>query len=171
MLEQSSDTASNAQVGVYEWFPREDSGYVEPFAEASFKTPVGTYSEPVQTEFGYHIIKVLGKEVRALTQTQIDTKKQKLYDDWFQEAKRAATISPASFQAPTPTPPPLVEPTTPPSTNPTLTATPAQTGATPGASQPVSDTNTGATPAAPNSTATPTAGATGRNTPVPAATP
>ncbi|MGA7730585.1 MAG: peptidylprolyl isomerase [Chloroflexia bacterium] len=173
--EQSSDVASKPQIGIYDWFPREDSGYVEPFAEGAFTTPVGEYSQPVQTQFGYHIITVLNKEVRPLTQTQIDAKKQKLYDEWFNQVKLASVISPASFQAPTPTPA-LVEPTIPPATNSTPTVAATSGAGTPGATLPVTSTNTvtgtsGTTPAALSPTTTPTAGAASRNTPEPAATP
>lgn len=161
VLEQSSDTASAGQLGIYDWFPREDSGYVEPFAAASFTTAVGQYSQPVQTDFGYHIIKVLGKEVRPLTQSQLDTKRSQLYTDWFNAAKLASTISPASFMAPTPTSPPLVEPTiatTPAPTEPAGDATPAATNTTTGGSTP---------PAG----ATATSSDAARNTPEPSSTP
>jgi hypothetical protein len=173
VLEQSSDTASNPQLGIYDWFPREGSNYVQPFVDGSFNTPVGEYSQPVQTEFGYHIIKVLGKEVRSLTQTQLDTQRQKLYDDWFNAAKLASTISPSSFAAPTPTPPPLIEPTT---TNPTPVPASSPTAGTPGASPPLTDTGTitdtsDTAPAAPTPTSTPPSGSTSRNTPEPTATP
>lgn len=31
------------------------------FEDAAFKTPVGTVSEPIQTQFGWHLIKVIDK--------------------------------------------------------------------------------------------------------------
>ncbi len=173
VLEQSSDTASNANLGVYDWFPRVGSGYVQPFVDASFSTPVGTYSDPVQTEYGYHIIKVLGKEVRPLTQTQIDSQKQQLYTDWFNEAKLSSTISPATFQAPTPTPPPLIEPTNPPSANPTPTVGTGTPGASPPVTDtnPITDTNGDQAPGVPTPTPPSAAEPTATDTPEPSATP
>lgn len=175
VLEQSSDTASNPQLGIYDWFPQEDSGYVQPFTDASFATEVGKYSEPVQSTFGYHIIKVLGKEVRPLTQTQIDTKKTKLYTDWFNAAKLAATISPASFVAASPTPA-GVEPTLAPvhreSPTPVVTPTVAGTPGTPDASTTQLATDNTLVPATPTSGAAATSTSnTARNTPLPTATP
>ncbi len=41
------------------WFTRKRM--VPPFAEAAFKTRPGTISEPVQTRFGWHIIKVIAQ--------------------------------------------------------------------------------------------------------------
>lgn len=34
---------------------------VKPFEDASFNLPVGAISEPVQTDFGWHVIKVVDK--------------------------------------------------------------------------------------------------------------
>ncbi|MEO5951333.1 MAG: peptidylprolyl isomerase [Chloroflexia bacterium] len=172
VLEQSSDTGSAAQVGVYDWFPQQDSGYVQQFADGAFATAVGTYSQPIQTQFGYHIIKVLGKEVRPLTQTQIDTKKTKLYTDWFNAAKLAATISPASFVAATPTAA-GVEPVFTPVHRETPTAITSDVGSTPGASPPLSDTGTttGATATPAKAAPTATKGSAAKATPVPSAAP
>ncbi len=35
---------------------------VQPFEDAAFELPVGTISEPVYTEFGWHLIKVTDKK-------------------------------------------------------------------------------------------------------------
>lgn len=55
--EISADNASAAQGGDVGYFAKSD--VVAEFAEAAFATPVGEItSEPVQTQFGYHVIKV-----------------------------------------------------------------------------------------------------------------
>jgi peptidyl-prolyl cis-trans isomerase C len=41
------------------WFGR--NRMVKPFEEAAFKLDVGQLSEPVKTQFGYHVVKVTGK--------------------------------------------------------------------------------------------------------------
>ncbi len=56
----SIDTANNQQGGELGFFARGEM--VPEFENAAFSLKVGEISEPVQTEFGYHIIKVEDKE-------------------------------------------------------------------------------------------------------------
>jgi parvulin-like peptidyl-prolyl isomerase len=166
---QSSEQLQNIQQGAAPnggdlgWFPKEGSNLVPEFVNGAWPVPAGEYTKtPVQTTFGWHIIKVLERDPhRPLSQTQIDTQKQELYDEWFSGAKANMQISPAFAQQPTPTPPPLVEPT-PPGGNPTPTTGAAPPENTPAATQPVSGTN-GTGDEAPSDAA--------RNTPGPTGTP
>lgn len=54
----SIDTGSAKRDGSLGYFGR--GMMVKPFEEAAFKLQIGQVSEPVKTEFGYHIIKRLG---------------------------------------------------------------------------------------------------------------
>jgi parvulin-like peptidyl-prolyl isomerase len=150
---QSSEQLQNIQQGAAPnggdlgWFPREGSNLVKEFVEGAWPVPAGQYTKtPVQTTFGWHIIKVIERDPkRPLSQTQIDTEKQTLFDTWFSEAKSKMQISPAFAQQPTPTPPPLVEPTPPggnpnpaPAGSPTTGSSPPS--GTPAATQPVTGT-------------------------------
>lgn len=54
--QHSIDTGSAARGGDLGWFGRDVM--VAPFEEAAFALEVGEISEPVQTSFGYHLIKV-----------------------------------------------------------------------------------------------------------------
>ena len=56
--ELSIDTGSAKRDGSLGYFGR--GMMVKPFEEAAFKLQVGTVSEPIKSEFGYHIIKRLG---------------------------------------------------------------------------------------------------------------
>ncbi|MEX0863181.1 peptidylprolyl isomerase [Nitrosopumilus sp.] len=56
--ELSTDTGSGKKEGNLGYFTK--GMMVKPFEEAAFKLQIGEISEPVKSEFGYHIIKRLG---------------------------------------------------------------------------------------------------------------
>ena len=56
--EMSIDSGSAKRDGSLGYFGR--GMMVKPFEEAAFKLQVGAISEPIKSEFGYHIIKRLG---------------------------------------------------------------------------------------------------------------
>jgi len=56
--ELSIDTGSAKRDGSLGYFGR--GKMVKPFEETAFKLEVGAVSEPVKSEFGYHLIKRLG---------------------------------------------------------------------------------------------------------------
>ena len=72
--EYSEDPGSKNSGGLYADFPRGRMG--QTFEDASFTLPVGTISDPVETPYGYHIIKI------------IDHKYGKTIDDVRDEIKR-----------------------------------------------------------------------------------
>jgi peptidyl-prolyl cis-trans isomerase D len=84
----STDTSNAQQGGDLHWFGK--GAMVAEFEAVAFSLPVGQISDVVATQFGYHIIQVLGHENRPLTNDQIDQKRQKVFDDWLQK-QRAAT--------------------------------------------------------------------------------
>lgn len=56
--EHSIDSGSAKKDGNLGYFTK--GMMIKPFEEAAFKLQIGEISEPVKTEFGYHIIKRLG---------------------------------------------------------------------------------------------------------------
>ncbi len=62
--ETSKDPGSKTEGGDLGWFTKERM--VKEFADAAFKMPAGQVSDPIKTQFGWHVIKVEGKRVKPL---------------------------------------------------------------------------------------------------------
>ena len=62
--ENSQDYGSAVQGGELGWASKDR--WVKPFSDAAFKARVGEVVGPVRTQFGWHIIKVTGKDKREL---------------------------------------------------------------------------------------------------------
>lgn len=63
--EVSKDTSSAEKGGDLNWQPQ--GAFVKEFEQAVFALPANELSEPVKTSFGYHIVQVLGREVRPVS--------------------------------------------------------------------------------------------------------
>lgn len=59
LARQFSNCPSGKVGGDLGWFGR--GQMVPEFEKAAFETPIGEMSDPVQTEFGWHVIKVIDK--------------------------------------------------------------------------------------------------------------
>jgi peptidyl-prolyl cis-trans isomerase SurA len=59
VLTYSEDPTAKLNKGSLGWFTALQM--VFPFEQAAFSTPVGEISKPVRTQFGYHLVKVLGR--------------------------------------------------------------------------------------------------------------
>jgi parvulin-like peptidyl-prolyl isomerase len=71
-MEASTDTGSGQQGGALGCFqPGEPLQFVEPFKTAAETLPVGELSQPIQTQFGWHLIKVTDSESLAQVKDQI----------------------------------------------------------------------------------------------------
>lgn len=88
--EYSQDASNSDQGGDLGWFA---TGTMDAaFEEAAFATPVGEISQPVQSNFGWHLIQVLGHEVRALDDAQYEQAVQNYMDSWLAETRGQSDI-------------------------------------------------------------------------------
>jgi parvulin-like peptidyl-prolyl isomerase len=87
----SEDTGSGANGGDLGWFGR--GAMVAEFEQVAFDLEVGEVSEPVQSQFGYHIIQVLGHHDVPLNSTQYEQKKQSEFSDWLLAEREEADIT------------------------------------------------------------------------------
>ncbi len=86
--EHSTDTSNKDSGGDLSWFGR--GAMVATFEESAFALKVGEISEPIKSDFGFHIIQVLGHEDRPLTADAIQAAKQSIFDNWLAGARTAA---------------------------------------------------------------------------------
>jgi len=82
--ELSTDTGSKANGGDLGWFIK--GTMVTEFENAAWALKVGEISQPIKSSFGYHIIQVLGHEVRPLSADQLSTAQSKAFNDWLTKA-------------------------------------------------------------------------------------
>jgi parvulin-like peptidyl-prolyl isomerase len=92
LAQQYSDDSSNASTGGdLGWFGR--GRMVAAFEEAAFSLPLNEVSEPIKTDFGYHLIEVLEKDAnRQKDEAQLEQERQQAYQTWLQEQKTATAI-------------------------------------------------------------------------------
>jgi len=89
--EYSEDTGSKDQGGELGWFGK--GRMVAEFEDAAFKLQPGQVSEPVKTQFGYHLIKVEERDpARTIDEYTLQQKKYEAFQKWLTDLRTAATI-------------------------------------------------------------------------------
>lgn len=96
--EVSTDASSRERNGDLGVEVTRNSSLAAPFLEAVFSIPVNDVSQPVQTSFGFHLIKVTSREVPPFEQVADDARQQVLlaheekFSNWLVDALRKAKI-------------------------------------------------------------------------------
>lgn len=89
-LEFSTDVSNKDRGGDLGWFPR---GLMVPeFEEAAFAGEVGEILGPIETDFGFHLIEILGQELRDLDEYSFQLAVQNTFNTWLIEVHRTAAI-------------------------------------------------------------------------------
>ena len=104
--EVSTDSTA-AKGGDLGWFT--EGTMVPAFNDAAFSQEVGTISDPVQSDFGWHLIQVIGHEERPLTSSQYNTAVETAYQNWLDGYSSQMNITMESVTDVTPTDPAFVE--------------------------------------------------------------
>ncbi len=77
----STDTGTKDNGGDLGWFGK--GKMVPEFDAAAFSLKVGEISQPVKSQYGYHIIQVLARANMPLDASAYDQAKQTAFDDWL----------------------------------------------------------------------------------------
>jgi len=73
---------------------------VAPFDKAVFEASVGLVPTLVQTDFGYHIIEVLGREVRPLAPALLEERRDATFNDWLTLQRTAPEVKQLDWWVP-----------------------------------------------------------------------
>jgi parvulin-like peptidyl-prolyl isomerase len=83
--EYSVDESNSEKGGDLGWFNRDTM--VDEFTNVAFTLEVGEISEPIETEFGFHIIQNLGYRDHQKSASAFSSEKNTAFNDWLAELR------------------------------------------------------------------------------------
>ncbi|MBN1535113.1 MAG: peptidylprolyl isomerase [Anaerolineales bacterium] len=90
--EFSTDTSNKDQGGDLGWFGK--GQMVASFEDAAFALQsVGEISPPVQSDYGWHIIQLLGRQYRQLSESEYRQLQNEKFEEWMTELKNTSDIT------------------------------------------------------------------------------
>jgi peptidyl-prolyl cis-trans isomerase D len=81
----STDTGTKDKGGDLGWFAK--GTMVQEFEAAAFSLPIGQISQPIKSQFGYHIIQVLAHNEMPLDANAYEQAKQTAFTNWLTKAR------------------------------------------------------------------------------------
>ncbi len=88
--ELSTDPGSGANGGELGSVPK--GRFVAPVEEAIFSLPIGQVSDPVESQFGWHVIEVLERGEQELSPANYSQAQQAAFSDWLVATRNEAVI-------------------------------------------------------------------------------
>lgn len=88
--EVSTDTGTKDKGGDLGWFGK--GTMVPEFENAAFNLKVGEISQPIKSQYGYHIIQVLAHEKVPLDAQAYQQAKDTAFSDWLQNARKTYNV-------------------------------------------------------------------------------
>lgn len=93
--ELSLNPTSSLQGGDLGWFSNhpQEPDYSQAFMDAAFAMEIGDISQPIESPTGWHVIQILGKEVRQLSLSELNQVKQNIFLDFLETLRENTEIS------------------------------------------------------------------------------
>ncbi|MGB2963257.1 MAG: peptidylprolyl isomerase [Anaerolineales bacterium] len=83
--EYSIDESNKDNGGDLGWFTR--GAMVQPFEDAAFTLQIGEISDPVPTDFGWHILQALGSDTLQIDQATYEQVQNEAFGTWMEEKR------------------------------------------------------------------------------------